>query len=127
MIVRGMCSLVPGVKGVSENIQIISIVDRFLEHPRIAIYHNAGDANVIISSADWMTRNIDKRVEVGCPIYDAELKQRIINIFEIQWSDTTKARIIDKEQSNIYKPRGNKRKIRSQFAIYDMIKKIEDK
>lgn len=126
MIVRGMCSLVPGVVGVSENIQVISIVDRFLEHPRVAVYHNGGDPNVVISSADWMTRNIDKRVEVGCPIYDAELKQRIIAILELQWSDTTKARIIDKEQSNRYKPRGNKRKIRSQFKIYDMIKAIEN-
>ena len=92
----------------------------------MAVFYNGGDANVIISSADWMTRNIDKRVEVGCPVYDEELKQRIIRILELQWSDTTKARIIDKEQSNIYKPRGNKRKIRSQFAIYDMIKKIEN-
>lgn len=127
MIVRGMCSLVPGVIGISENIQVISVVDRYLEHPRVAIFNNAGEQKIIISSADWMTRNIDKRVEVGCPIYDPELKQRITDIFELQWSDTTKARIIDKEQSNIYKPRGNKRKIRSQFAIYDMIKNIEDK
>ena len=126
IIVRGMCSLVPGVVGVSDNIQVISIVDRYLEHPRVAVFYNGGDANVIISSADWMTRNIDERVEVGCPVYDEELKQRIIRILELQWSDTTKARIIDKEQSNIYKPRGNKRKIRSQFAIYDMIKKIEN-
>lgn len=127
MIVRGICSLVPGVEGFSKNIQVISIVDRFLEHPRVAIYHNGGDPNVILSSADWMTRNIDQRVEVGCPVYDPKLKQKIIDILELQWSDTTKARIIDAEQSNIYKPRGNKRKIRSQFAIYDMIKKLESK
>lgn len=125
MIIRGMCSLVPGVPGLSENIRVISIVDRFLEHARVAIYHNGGDPEVVISSADWMTRNIDRRVEVGCPIYDPELKQRIIDLLELQWSDTTKARIIDKEQANRYKPRGNRRKIRSQMATYEYLKALE--
>jgi len=72
-----------------------------------------------------MTRNLDRRVEVGCPIYQPELKQMIRDIMELQWSDTTKARIIDKEQSNQYKPRGNKKKIRSQLAIYDYLKAKE--
>ncbi|GAA5214422.1 polyphosphate kinase 1 [Corallincola platygyrae] len=125
MIIRGMCALVPGIPGISSNIEVLSIVDRFLEHPRVAVFHNSGEQDVWISSADWMTRNIDKRVEVGTPIYDDKLKQQIIDIMEIQWSDTTKARIIDKEQSNKYKPRGNRRKIRSQIAIYDYLKEIE--
>lgn len=125
MIIRGMCSLVPGIPGQSENIQVISIVDRYLEHARVAVYHNGGNPKVFISSADWMTRNIDRRVEVGCPIYDPDIKQRIIDLLELQWSDTTKARIIDKEQSNKYKPRGNKRKIRSQLATYEYLKALE--
>ena len=72
-----------------------------------------------------MTRNIDQRVEVGCPIYDKKLQQQIIDIFELQWSDTTKARIINAQQSNPYKPRGNKRKVQSQVAIYDYLKAME--
>ncbi|TAA47593.1 polyphosphate kinase 1 [Corallincola spongiicola] len=125
MIVRGMCALIPGIPNLSENIEIISIVDRFLEHPRVAVFENEGEPAVWISSADWMTRNIDRRVEVGCPIYDPALKQQIIDILNIQWSDTTKARIIDKEQSNQYKPRGNRRKIRSQIATYEYLKAVE--
>jgi polyphosphate kinase len=125
MIIRGMCALVPGIPGLSENIRVISIVDRFLEHARVAVYYNGGEPQVFISSADWMTRNIDRRVEVGCPIYDPELKQRVIDLLELQWSDTTKARILDKEQANAYKPRGNRRKIRSQMATYEYLKALE--
>lgn len=126
LIIRGMCSLVPDIKGVSENIQVISIVDRFLEHPRLMIFENAGDKKVYISSADWMTRNIEHRIEVTCPIYDEKLKQRIVDIFELQFKDTTKARIIDAEQKNDYVPRGNRKKLRSQIETYNYIKKLED-
>ncbi|MBT8149185.1 MAG: polyphosphate kinase 1, partial [Gammaproteobacteria bacterium] len=122
IIVRGMCSLVPGVEGVSENISVISIVGRFLEHPRYFIFHHAGNQQVYISSADLMTRNLDRRVEVGCPILDETLKNQIVDIFNLQWSDNTKARIIDREQANNYKSRGNKRKVRSQIEIYDYLK-----
>ncbi len=125
MIIRGMCSLVPGIKGVSENIHIISIVDRFLEHPRVLVLHNDGDEKVYISSADWMTRNIDNRIEVAAPVLDPRLKQRIIDILNIHFTDTTKARIIDKEMSNQYVARGNRKKIRSQLAIYDYLKQTE--
>ncbi|ENC6708438.1 polyphosphate kinase 1 [Vibrio harveyi] len=125
MIIRGMCSLVPGIEGVSENIRIISIVDRFLEHPRVVITHNDGDPQVYISSADWMTRNIDHRIEVAAPVRDPRLKQRIINITNIHFTDTVKARLIDKEMSNSYVPRGNRKKVRSQVAIYDYLKNIE--
>lgn len=125
-IIRGMCSLIPGIPGISDNITIISIVDRFLEHPRVAVFENDGEPKVIISSADWMTRNMDNRIEVGCPIYDEDLKQRIIDIMDIQFKDTTKARIIDREQSNKYVPRGNRKKIRSQVVIYDYFKELED-
>ncbi|EGR2723873.1 polyphosphate kinase 1 [Vibrio parahaemolyticus] len=125
MIIRGMCALVPGIEGVSENIRIISIVDRFLEHPRVVITHNDGDPQVYISSADWMTRNIDHRIEVATPVRDPRLKQRIIDITNIHFTDTVKARLIDKEMSNSYVPRGNRKKVRSQVAIYDYLKNIE--
>jgi polyphosphate kinase len=125
-IVRGMCSLNPGVKGLSENIEIISIVDRFLEHPRVMIFEGGGERKVFISSADWMTRNMDNRIEVGCPIYDKTLQQRIVDIIELQFKDTLKARVIDKEQSNKYVPRGNRKKLRSQIEIYNYLKQIED-
>ena len=127
MIVRGMCSLVAGIPGMSENIEVISIVDRYLEHARVAIFHNAGDKKVYISSADWMTRNIEGRVEVGCPIYDVDIKKRIIDIFELQWSDRKKSRVLDRKQLNAYKSRGNRRRIHSQVAIYDYLKAIESK
>ncbi|EGR2189778.1 TPA: polyphosphate kinase 1 [Vibrio parahaemolyticus] len=125
MIIRGMCALVPGIESVSENIRIISIVDRFLEHPRVVITHNDGDPQVYISSADWMTRNIDHRIEVAAPVRDPRLKQRIIDITNIHFTDTVKARLIDKEMSNSYVPRGNRKKVRSQVAIYDYLKNIE--
>lgn len=125
MIIRGMCVLVPGIEGLSENIEVISIVDRFLEHTRLVVFHNNASPKVVISSADWMTRNIERRVEVGCPILDPAIKQQLIHIFNLQWSDTTKARIIDKKQQNTYRPRGNKRKIRSQIAAYTYLKDIQ--
>ncbi len=125
MIVRGMCSLVPGVEGFSENIKVISIVDRFLEHPRVLITHNNGDPIVYISSADWMTRNIDYRIEVAAPVRDPLLKQRIIDIINLHFIDTVKARYIDKEMTNRYVPRGNRKKVRSQMAIYDYLKQVE--
>ncbi len=118
LIVRGICCLVPGVEGMSENIEAISIVDKFLEHPRVFIFGNAGDPKVYISSADWMTRNLDYRVEVGCPIYDPEIKQELIDTFEISWKDNVKARIFGEKQDNAYR-RNDKAKLRSQFAMYE--------
>ncbi|WP_324003112.1 polyphosphate kinase 1 [Aeromonas hydrophila] len=125
MIIRGMCALRPGVPGLSDNIGVISIIDRFLEHPRVMVFHNKGNPQLYISSADWMSRNIDGRIEVGTPIYDERLKQRILDILELQLSDTCKARVIDADQKNEYVKRGNRRKIRSQVAIYDYLKRIE--
>ena len=124
-IIRGMCSLVPGVKGLSENISIISVVDRFLEHPRVMVFENAGDTKMFISSADWMTRNMDFRIEVGCPIYDKDLKRRIMDILNMQFNDTLKARVIDKQQTNHYVTRGNRKNLRSQTEIYRYLKALE--
>ncbi len=89
------------------------------------VTHNAGDPQVYISSADWMTRNIDHRIEVTAPVRDPRLKQRIIDIINIHFTDTVKARWIDKEMSNTYVPRGNRKKLRSQIAIYDYLKQVE--
>ena len=126
-IVRGMCGLRPGIKGLSENIELISIVDRFLEHPRVMIFNGGGNRKVYISSADWMTRNMDNRIEVGAPIYDEVLQQRIVDIMEIQFRDTLKARQIDKDQLNQYVKRGNRKKLRSQEEIYTYLKQLEQK
>ncbi|RUO33768.1 polyphosphate kinase 1 [Aliidiomarina soli] len=124
IIVRGMCALMPGIKGLSERIEVISIVDRFLEHPRVFWFHSQGRERVFISSADLMTRNLDERVELTCPIIDPELQQHIKAIIELQWQDNTKARIIDADQTNQYRKRGNKKKVRSQLAIYDYLKTV---
>jgi polyphosphate kinase len=124
-VIRGMCSLVPGVKGLSENISIISVVDRFLEHPRVMMFESAGEQKMFISSADWMTRNMDFRIEVGCPIYDPDLKKKVLDIIELQFKDTLKARIIDKEQTNRYVNRGNRKHLRSQIETYKYLKLSE--
>ncbi|MGB5608200.1 polyphosphate kinase 1 [Eudoraea sp.] len=127
LIIRGVCCLIPGVEGMSENIEAISIVDKFLEHPRVFIFGNEGNPKIYISSADWMTRNLDNRVEVGCPIYDEDIKQELIDTFQISWSDNVKARIFNGEQNNVYK-KNEQPKLRSQFAIYDYyLNKINSK
>ncbi|MCL6294794.1 polyphosphate kinase 1 [Jejuia spongiicola] len=126
MIVRGICCLIPGVEGMSENIEVISVVDKFLEHSRLYIFGEDDDSKVYISSADWMTRNIDTRVEVSCPIYNDALKQEIIDTYAICWSDNVKARLINTSQENEYKL-NDKQKVRSQLAIYDYYKnKLEN-
>ncbi len=125
LLVRGMCSLIPDLPGISTNIRVISILDRYLEHDRVYIFENNGDKKVYLSSADWMTRNIDYRIEVAVIILDPQIKQRILEMIGILFSDTVKARIIDKELSNRYVPRGNRRKVRGQLAIYDYIKNLE--
>ena len=122
LIIRGICCLIPGVDGMSENIEAISVVDKFLEHPRLFIFGNDGNPKVYISSADWMTRNIDYRVEVGCPIYDEDVKQELLETFEISWNDNIKARVFSAKQDNAYKD-DDKPKVRSQFALYDYYKK----
>ncbi|MFA7444770.1 MAG: polyphosphate kinase 1 [Flavobacteriaceae bacterium] len=119
LIVRGICCLVPGVEGMSENIEAISIVDNYLEHSRIYIFANQGNPDVYISSADFMTRNIDERVEVSCPIYDEKIKQELIDIFEIGWKANVKARIHSEDLSNKYRERGEQREFRAQYEMYD--------
>src|SRR5690606_8635768 len=103
MIIRGICCLVPGIPGQSENIIVYSIVDRFLEHARIIKFHNGGTPLYFISSADWMERNLDKRIEVTCPIHDKQLQEEIDLIFDYQLKGNSKTRIIGKYQKNKYR------------------------
>ncbi len=126
LIIRGMCILKPQIPNLSENIFVTSIVDRFLEHARVYIFENNGLKDTYISSADWMPRNIDNRVEVGVKILDTGIKKIIRDIFTIQSNDNVKARIIDQDLKNNYVQRGNKKKIRSQIAIYDYLNRLEN-
>ncbi|KAA8998910.1 polyphosphate kinase 1 [Affinibrenneria salicis] len=125
LLVRGMCSLIPALPGISDNIRAISIVDRYLEHDRVYVFNNGGAPKVFLSSADWMTRNIDYRIEVAVEVLDPSLRNRILDILELLFSDTVKARVIDKESSNRYVSRGNRRKVRAQVAIYDYLRMLE--
>ena len=118
LIIRGICCLVPGIKGMSENIEAISIVDKFLEHTRLFAFANGGNPKIYISSADWMTRNLDYRVEVGCPIYDEDIKKELMDTFELCWKDNMKARVFTDKQDNAYR-KAKTPKLRSQFATYD--------
>jgi polyphosphate kinase len=103
LIIRGICCLIPGVKNQSENIKVISIVDRYLEHSRMYIFENGGDTRVYLSSADWMRRNLSARVEVAVPVLDRKIKQELVDQFILQWNDGVKARIINQAQSNPYR------------------------
>ncbi|WP_339696304.1 polyphosphate kinase 1 [uncultured Marixanthomonas sp.] len=118
LIIRGICCLMPGVKGMSENIEVISVVDKFLEHPRLFIFENGGDTKIYISSADFMGRNLDNRVEISCPIYDEDIKQELIDTFEISWKDNVKARIISGKALNKYR-KNEEEPFRSQFKLYE--------
>jgi len=124
LIIRGTCTLMPGVPGLSENIEAISIVDKYLEHTRILIFANGGDETIYISSADWMTRNLDNRVEVACPIYDPILKKEIRYSIDLQLSDNVKSRIVDQCQGNVYLRNGIQKQVRSQFETYNYYKSL---
>lgn len=122
MIVRGICCLIPGVKGMSENIEVISVVDRYLEHPRVYHFTNGGTPKIYISSADFMTRNIENRVEVAAPIYDTDLQRQITEVFDIIWNDNVKARRLNGSTQNAF-IKNDSTPIRSQFEIFDYYKK----
>lgn len=123
LIVRGICSLTPGVPGLSENVEAISIVDKYLEHSRVLIFCNGGDELYYITSADWMTRNLDRRVEVACPIYDKDVQREIRDIIELQMKDNSKARIINAVQDNQYVNANGEDKFRSQVETYKYYQK----
>jgi polyphosphate kinase len=123
LIVRGICCLVPGRKGYSENIHGVSIVDRYLEHARVFHFHHGGEDLVYLSSADFMTRNLSYRVETTFPIYDPELKEKILEILDIQLADNVKARLLSDQQGNPYFRGGSDLSIRSQEETYHLIKR----
>ncbi len=127
LIVRGICSLVPGVKGLSENITAISIVDRFLEHARVFIFYHGGEERIYLSSADWMVRNLSYRVETAFPIYSEPIRNQIKDFMAIQLSDNVKARIIDEASSNRYCIDGSDLAIRSQMETYYYIKRQSER
>jgi polyphosphate kinase len=122
MIVRGINCIDFSNKALSGTIEAISIVDRFLEHTRAFCFHNNGQSEYYISSADWMTRNLNRRVEVTVPIYDDKIKRQLRDHFEILWKDNTKSRIFDANQSNAYR-KLNGPKIRAQLDMHAYVKK----
>ncbi len=126
LIVRGICALIPGVKGLSENIEAVAIVDKFLEHSRIFIFCNNNNEKYYISSADWMTRNLDTRIEVASPIYDPAIQKELRDIIDFQLKDNVKARIVDQHQSNIYKKDKSAPICHSQLETYNYYKALCD-
>lgn len=119
LVARGICSLVPGIQGQSENIEVVSVIDRLLEHSRIFIFSNNGDERYFISSADWMTRNLDYRIEVATPVYDENNKKELKRIVEAALKDNVKARIINPKQDNTFKDVNPKKPYRSQMELYN--------
>jgi polyphosphate kinase len=119
LLIRGICSLIPGVPGMSENIEVRSIVGRYLEHVRLLVFGNDGKPEMYISSADWMTRNLDRRVEVSVPVRDSMLQSELAQYLDMQLRDTEKARIIDASMDNRpVKARKEAKRVDAQQAAY---------
>lgn len=121
MIVRSICRLVPGIPGQSENITVKRIVDRYLEHGRIFIFHNNGKEDVYMGSADWMNRNIYRRIEVCFPIYNEQIRKQMIDLLALQWNDTVQAVMMDADLNNVSLMNGANEPLRSQEAIYRLL------
>ena len=118
-----MCSSdLPGIKGLSENIEVISIIDRFLEHTRVYLFHNNGEEKYFLASADWMKRNLSRRIEVAFPVYDKNIQKLLRKMIDLQWNDNVKARVIDKDQINDYKRNESEINVRSQYETYELLK-----
>ena len=122
IICRGICILIPHVDGLSENINVINIVDKFLEHSRTLVFVNGGNPKYYISSADWMVRNFDHRFETTCPVYDKKLQQEIMDILQIQLSDNVKARLLNVHPINKYQFSNKEKPVRSQTETYSYLK-----
>ncbi len=123
LMIRGICSLVAGIEGVSENIEAYSIVDRYLEHSRIFIFHNNGDEKIYLSSADWMVRNLSYRIETAFPVYDSDHRQEIKDFIDLQFRDNVKSRILDEKQTNDYRPNLDDIAVRAQSETYFYLKR----
>lgn len=120
IIVRGICCLIPGVDAQSATVSIRSILDRLLEHARIYLFHADGEEKMYLASADWMTRNLSRRIEVAIPVYDPEARRQLKALLDIQLADTAKARVIDESGANQYVP-GERTGVRSQAAFRDFV------
>lgn len=128
LIIRGSCCAYAEQKGFKKDIHAISIIDEYLEHARVFVFHNDGNPRVFISSADWMVRNLDHRVETACPVYDETIKKELIDILDIQLAENVKGRVLDNEQHNAYIIRKeNTPEVRSQVAIYGYLHNKEYK
>jgi len=125
LIVRGMCSLRPGLQGVSENIRVISIVDRYLEHARIFYFHNGGSPTFWLASADWMPRNFNRRIETAFPILEPQLQAKLQNILELQISDSIKAWRMEPDGSYVRHQHQNGAAFRFQEDFYNMLQDEE--
>ena len=126
LIIRGLCSLQAGIPGLSENIEAISIVDRFLEHMRVFIFNNSGNQDIYISSADWMVRNLNHRIETIVPVYDEKIRETILDLIRIQLNDNVKARLIGGKVNNTYKTNIDELAIRSQTETYYYMKRLSE-
>jgi len=122
IIARGICILIPGLPGLSENITAFSIVDKFLEHSRVYVFCNETNKEFYIGSADWMQRNLDYRIEVTTPIFDKKIQQELWDMLQIQITDNCKTRLLDSDKINQYRQTGDTKKVRSQFEIYKYFK-----
>jgi len=118
MVVRGIFCAITEAKKLKHNFSAISIVDEYLEHARVLIFHNGGKEKMYISSADWMVRNLDHRIEAAAPVLDKQIAAELKEIIHIQLRDNVKARILDNELLNNYVPSAGKKKIRSQIETY---------
>jgi polyphosphate kinase len=123
MVVRGICCMLTENKNYKGPVQALSIIDEYLEHARVMIFHNDGNEKVFISSADWMVRNIDHRIEAACPIFEKDIQKELKDMLQIQLSDNVKARKLDNELSNQYINPRNTRKVRSQVETYNYLYK----
>ncbi|MES2701289.1 MAG: polyphosphate kinase 1 [Bacteroidota bacterium] len=122
LVIRGICGAYTEQKSFKNHLSAISIVDHYLEHARVFVFSNGKEPHVFISSADWMVRNLDHRVEAACPIYDKGIQQELIDILNIQLAENVKGRILDNEQSNTYvQPKPTDAEVRSQVAIYNYL------
>ena len=127
MIIRGICSLIPQLEGYSENIEAYSIVDRYLEHSRIFIFHNNGQQKIYLSSADWMVRNLSYRIETAFPVYDPRLREELLDFMDMQFKDNVKSRILDEDHTNLYRDTGSDIAMRAQSETYYYLKRKLEK
>ncbi|MGA1331358.1 MAG: polyphosphate kinase 1, partial [Bacteroidia bacterium] len=128
-LVRGVCGLIPGIPGLSENIRVVSIVDRYLEHSRVYAFCHGSKPLVYLSSADWMARNMDHRVELAFPILDSRLQREVLDLLEIQWKDRVKARWLNGPHANqqVAETDPGVGEVRAQEAFFDYLRKQNEK